>query len=305
MSECMKTVAKINADNSSYTGPDISCHSYAGLGYRLKWNSEEDCEQGIKAMMAVLDPPATSTITTTTTTGTSTTTDTNTTTTTDTTTTTTGTTTTGTDIPAEKVDQDGKTNIEGVGTDADATYCAGLGADPADCNTITADDCGTIRFGGSVTATCPLLCVCGGSSGIGIEMVDDEPPAKSKSSAGLIVPVVLVVLLVLAVGCWWFFVGQHRNSRQDNNGDLGEHGPVAIEMMNNPMRSLANNVYDAGVNSNANRNTVSATAASPVPGGAAASTIVYAVPLEDGRLVAPRTPNPMYQSADGPPNAEC
>ena len=47
---------------------------------------------------------------------------------------------------------------------------------------------------------------------------------------------------------------------------------------------------------------VGGSAAPPVLGVAAASTIVYAVPLEDGRLVVPRVPNPVYQAADGPPN---
>lgn len=42
---------------------------------------------------------------------------------------------------------------------------------------------------------------------------------------------------------------------------------------------------------------VGGNAAPHVPGGAAAPEIVYAVPLEDGRLVVPRVPNVMYQSA--------
>ena len=46
---------------------------------------------------------------------------------------------------------------------------------------------------------------------------------------------------------------------------------------------------------------VGESAAVPAPGGAAAPEIVYATPL-DGRLVVPRMPNPVYQSADGPPN---
>ena len=45
-------------------------------------------------------------------------------------------------------------------------------------------------------------------------------------------------------------------------------------------------------------------AAPPTHDGAAASNIVYAVPLGGGRLVVPRVPNLMYQSADGPPNDE-
>jgi hypothetical protein len=61
---CAATVAKINADGSSYTGPDISCYEFNGL----KWNSDDDCKKGVQAMMAVLDPPATTTATTTTTT---------------------------------------------------------------------------------------------------------------------------------------------------------------------------------------------------------------------------------------------
>ena len=47
---------------------------------------------------------------------------------------------------------------------------------------------------------------------------------------------------------------------------------------------------------------VGGSAAPPASGGGAAPEIVYATPLEDGRLVVPRMPNPLYQSADGPPN---
>ena len=47
---------------------------------------------------------------------------------------------------------------------------------------------------------------------------------------------------------------------------------------------------------------VGGSAAPSTHGGAAASTIIYAVPFEDGRLVVPRAPNLLYQSADGPPN---
>ena len=47
---------------------------------------------------------------------------------------------------------------------------------------------------------------------------------------------------------------------------------------------------------------VGGSAAPPAHGGAAAPEIVYATPFEDDRLVVPRVPNPLHQSADGPPN---
>ena len=71
-----------------------------------------------------------------------------------------------------------------------------------------------------------------------------------------------------------------------------------VQVPNVMYEPAANNAYDAGVNSNANRN--SATTATG--NGAAASNNVYATPFEDGRLVVPRVPNPLYQSTDGPPN---
>jgi len=74
-SACTATVAKINADGSSYTGPDISCYSGSSSSFNgLYWKLDDDCKKGIQALMAVLDPPTTTTATTTTATATTTTT---------------------------------------------------------------------------------------------------------------------------------------------------------------------------------------------------------------------------------------
>ena len=57
---CMAIVAEINADGSSYTGPDMSCYVPYGETIEsnpisiLKWDTEDDCKKGVEAMMAVL-----------------------------------------------------------------------------------------------------------------------------------------------------------------------------------------------------------------------------------------------------------
>lgn len=115
----------------------------------------------------------------------------------------------------------------------------------------------------------------------------------------------------------------------DNGGGVGddEYEFVDVALANQSTRGESNAVYsvphahrNAGAGSNSDADTArysgyappdmstspSSTAsgavhvvvgAPPAHGGAAASNIVYAVPLEDDRLVVPRVPNVMYEPA--------
>ena len=71
----------------------------------------------------------------------------------------------------------------------DTNFCAKLGDDPNDCSTITADECGTTKFGANITITCPLLCgVCDNvlsrtGDGSGDGEADDSTLLSSASTA--------------------------------------------------------------------------------------------------------------------------
>lgn len=71
----------------------------------------------------------------------------------------------------------------------DTNFCARLGDDPNDCSTITADECGTTKFGANITITCPLLCgVCDSvlgrtGDGSGDGGADDSTLLSSASTA--------------------------------------------------------------------------------------------------------------------------
>ena len=122
------------------------------------------------------------------------------------------------------------------------------------------------------------------------------------------VVVVLVVLLVLAGGCWCFVVGRHRNSQQDNAGGDGELGPVAIEMVNTNLHANATDLQYAGYALLGASPSPTASGGVCVGGGAAPPALlllpdIYAVPLGgDRHRVVPAVTNPVYQSADGPPD---
>ena len=135
---------------------------------------------------------------------------------------------------------DGKVNID------DPNFCAGLDADPAECDSVTEDDCSTTRFAVNYTTECPFLCICG-SGTVGADTDDDatnDTGISTGSIAGIAAGLVLVFIGVVVFTTRYTKRSKRKSKTPDAN-TMSLQLPATYDnsVFTNPRATADDNTY--------------------------------------------------------------